>query len=299
MNDTLKHHVETLWPVEGSLWLESMPSLLEELKSKWQLEFAEPYQNLSYHYVLKARHRKFGPCVLKCGPCLEVVAREVAALKQFKGNACVELLAEDLSLGAILLSRLEPGEVLPVDELEVFTTSDLMRSLWVPNPDDAALFKTIAEELRSLDCQTELPQTLTPFVEEARRIRAYLFKTSSERYLLHGDLHHWNILSDGDTYRIIDPKGVVGERGYEVAAFVLNPPGIGTTPDYAAKVQRRLAQFSESLSFDLGRLLQWTFVKAVVASVWAFEDHGEIPLEMSHKVIALHQLLDMNQTIII
>lgn len=41
--------------------------------------------------------------------------------------------------------------------------------------------------------------------------------------MLHVDLHHDNILQNGNEWLVIDPKGVVGEPAYEVAAFIHNP----------------------------------------------------------------------------
>ena len=49
--------------------------------------------------------------------------------------------------------------------------------------------------------------------------------TSKETVVLHGDLHHWNILSsEREPYLIIDPKGYFGDPGYEVGAFLANYP---------------------------------------------------------------------------
>ena len=42
--------------------------------------------------------------------------------------------------------------------------------------------------------------------------------------LLHGDLHHDNILTaTREPYLAIDPKGLVGNRAYDVTAAMLNP----------------------------------------------------------------------------
>lgn len=36
---------------------------------------------------------------------------------------------------------------------------------------------------------------------------------------LHGDLHQDNILKQGNGWLAIDPKGVIGEAEFEIAAF--------------------------------------------------------------------------------
>ena len=81
-----------------------------------------------------------------------------------------------------------------------------------------------------LDSDLKIPaQTL----QKARKIRDQLLKMAMLDVLLHGDLHHDNILQNGDDearhsfsdggWLVIDPKGVIGESAYEVAAFIRNP----------------------------------------------------------------------------
>ncbi len=50
-----------------------------------------------------------------------------------------------------------------------------------------------------------------------------LLLSQGEPVLLHGDLHHYNLLQHQDTWLAIDPKGVVGEREFEIGAFLRNP----------------------------------------------------------------------------
>jgi streptomycin 6-kinase len=95
--------------------------------------------------------------------------------------------------------------------------------------------------------------------------------------LLHGDLHHENLLFD---YRrgwlAIDPKGVVGELAYEVGAALRNPcqePGLYAEPNI---IEKRVDCFSRMLSLDSGRILAWAFAQAILAAIWELEDDGEL-----------------------
>jgi len=56
----------------------------------------------------------------------------------------------------------------------------------------------------------------------AKEICRSLCKTYSGEMLLHGDLHHDNILLNGNRYYIIDPKGVVGDIVFDIPRFILN-----------------------------------------------------------------------------
>ena len=50
---------------------------------------------------------------------------------------------------------------------------------------------------------------------------------------MHGDLHHDNIVSaQREPWLVIDPKGLVGDPGYETGPFINNPYGrMETWPD--------------------------------------------------------------------
>ena len=97
--------------------------------------------------------------------------------------------------------------------------------------------------------------------------------TSATPVLLHGDLHHDNIIKNGHDWVVIDPKGVIGEPAFEVAAFIRNPIPQLLIHDYATSmIDKRIAQFSEHLKLAASRIRDWCFVQAVLAWVWSIED---------------------------
>jgi streptomycin 6-kinase len=94
---------------------------------------------------------------------------------------------------------------------------------------------------------------------------AELCDSMGEEVVLHGDLHHENILRSGDGWIAIDPKGMVGEREYETGAFIRN------------HVSARCAdQLAEALGLDVHRIRLWAWVQAHLAAAWSIED-GEDP----------------------
>ena len=68
---------------------------------------------------------------------------------------------------------------------------------------------------------TQVPAQLS---HEAHRVYQKLCDSQSRVRLLHGDLHHHNVLFDSQRgWVAVDPKGVVGEVEYEVGAALRNP----------------------------------------------------------------------------
>jgi streptomycin 6-kinase len=96
-----------------------------------------------------------------------------------------------------------------------------------------------------------------------------------ETLLLHGDCHHHNILaSDRQPWVIIDPKGLVGDPGFEVGAFLGNPIGIGASPDLARIARRRLDILAEMLERDWEGLRRWSFIMKMLDAWWCVEDNA-------------------------
>jgi streptomycin 6-kinase len=111
--------------------------------------------------------------------------------------------------------------------------------------------------------------------------------------LLHGDLHHWNILSaTRQPWLSLDPKGVVGEREYEVGALIRNPDLDTFSDAELRRVQiRRLDIFAEMLGFDRQRMLAWGLAQAVLSAWWAMEDEGDFWQQAMRCAQVLYELM--------
>ena len=261
----------------GRAWLASLPSLLEQLADKWEITEMHPMPNLSYNYVVSGI-KKGMPVILKIGNVVgfdsSAVAREAAALTALSGP-CVKILAQEDRLGALLIERVLPGTMLkeffPERDTEcIYVISGIIKAFRrCQNP--APLFLPISDILKTLDKDWSL---MDYHLQKARPLRTSLLATTTKRILLHGDLHHENILRQGDTWRVIDPKGFVGDPAYECAVSIYNPfPEILACPDIHIIIRNRVRMFAELLSLDERRIAQWAYVQAVVATCWIIEDH--------------------------
>jgi streptomycin 6-kinase len=109
--------------------------------------------------------------------------------------------------------------------------------------------------------------------------------------VLHGDVHHGNILDFGPRgWLAIDPKGLQGERGFDYANLFCNPDlgdpshRVATRPDCFA---RRLEIVAELSGMDRHRLLQWVLAWAGLSATWLMGDgrSPEIPLRIAELAI--------------
>lgn len=272
----------------GDAWLATLPARLAEIAVRWSLTLGPPFAPLTYNYVAPARRADGMAVVLKAGVPGTEIAREGAALRAMDG-AAARLLDVDAGRGALLLERVMPGKPLSClfdagrdEEATRFAAGVMRRLTQKPAaPDLAARFPSVADwaaGLRQLRARYDggtgpLPQRL---VERAEGIfRDLLAAPLGPPVLLHGDLHHDNILEgEAGTWRAIDPKGVLGEAAYEVGALLRNPAGRLAPSDLRPVLARRVAILSEELNVDAERLRAWGLAQAILSAWWTVEDHG-------------------------
>lgn len=110
---------------------------------------------------------------------------------------------------------------------------------------------------------------------------------------LHGDIHHGNILDFGEKgWLAIDPKGLLGERGFDYANIFCNPDIATTTAP--GRLERQVQVISEAAGLEPVRLLQWIAAWAGLSASWAVEDNTDPEPAMTVAGIALHKLNEFN-----
>ena len=118
-------------------------------------------------------------------------------------------------------------------------------------------FPHVKDWLAALDKDWSIPDG---YLQKARKLREQLLQTSEADVLLHGDLHHDNILQNGDDWVVIDPKGVIGESAYEVAAFIRNPMPELLAQDSAPNIiLNRITRLAGLLELPSQLILDWCF----------------------------------------
>ncbi|RYM88072.1 3'-kinase [Serratia liquefaciens] len=103
------------------------------------------------------------------------------------------------------------------------------------------------------------------------RVAAELLTSPREQTVLHGDIHHDNVLDFGERgWLVIDPKRLYGERAFDYANIFCYPNyGIATDPDI---FQRRVVQICQLAGLERQRLLQWILAWAGLSAAWFMED---------------------------
>ena len=220
--------------------------------------------------------------------------RSGEVLEAFRGLGVVRVY-EHIE-GAMLLERLTPGHSLAemvrsgADENTTRVLAATIRAM-SPHPLQSEA-STVKDWGRGFDRYVASGDTqiASELVSSAHQVYLELCAAQTHVRLLHGDLHHENVLFDGERgWLAIDPKGVIGEIEYEVGAALRNP---SERPDLFADptvIHSRVDCFCRTLGLDAGRVQAWAFAQAVLSAIWAIEDG--LGVEAAHGSLALaHRL---------
>ena len=103
-----------------------------------------------------------------------------------------------------------------------------------------------------------------------------LLMTPQDVVVLHGDIHHDNILDFGQRrgWLAIDPKGLKGERGFDYANLFCNPDQ--ETATAGGRLARQATIVAAAAGSPRKRLLQWVLAYAGLSAAWTLND-GEPP----------------------
>ena len=195
-------------------------------------------------------------------------------LKAFAGDGAVRVYESET--GAVLLERLEPGEQLvdlDNDKEATKMLAQVMKKL--AHHQAPAVCPTVADWGRGFDryLASGDRQLHLELVHEAHDLYHDLSATQGTTMLLHGDLQHYNVLFDNERgWVAIDPKGVVGEWEYEVAALLRNPVEHPELFANVATINHRLEILTSLLPLNYARALRWSYAQSILSAIWDIED---------------------------
>ncbi|HWV23863.1 MAG TPA: aminoglycoside phosphotransferase family protein [Thermomicrobiales bacterium] len=300
------------WPGDHSAsWLDSLPETITQWCDRWRVTLDPRMPEINYNLVLFGTSEIHGPVVIKMAPPHPEGAAEMEAVHIAQQPGVVRLYESDPSVSIMLQERVIPGTMLRehvergeyTDDEATRIAASCMKRFWTPAPHSPHLI-TLRHWFRDLYGYRErFPDGGGPipkeFIDLALSHADYLLATEGERVTVHGDLNPGNILRRQDDWVIIDPKGLIGERGYEVGQWMLNPYGLHLWPNLVEALDTRLTILSEMLELDRYRLWQWSVAHAVLSECWTVQEEA-VDAEGLHAieiVRALQQLPEAQRTI--
>lgn len=243
--------------------------------ARWHLTKVSQSSHSRGKAIYQAVSPEFGNVILKWNADLHEHRREAAMLARLDGRGCCRIYDWDAGLGVLMEERIIPGRALreePNPERWVAAFAQVFRQIHQP----ADRGETYLDWLDGIcdSCRVRgFGEDWQLLAHQARQVCREMFDTYPERMLLHGDLHHDNLLLRQDgTYGMIDPKGVIGPEILDVPRFLLNERKTIYDGSEREHFETLFRLVSKKLGYPETQLRRLLFMETVLANVWRLED---------------------------
>lgn len=288
LNPIFVSNIQDVYGEVGQEWLQDLPVHLKLLSTLWDFDFLRPMDSLTYNYVgLVKLNSTNKTAIIKMAPDDVNITSEMRWLNSMEA-AAPKVYAFDEGLNAFLMENLEPGYSL--------------KSYLQQGEDDFAT-KIICQTIRKIQSQKQMDLKFRHLSElsgafsilkgrfdmkllsKAEGLFKELTSDRSFDVILHGDLHHDNILLSGHGWKVIDPHGYVGDPAAEVGPMIGNFfDCLPQNRPLSEAVARRLHIIADELPFDAQKIKAWALCMTTLSAAWTLEDHGKVS-ELDKEVV--------------
>ncbi len=215
-----------------------------------------------------------------------------AALRAYSGRGAIRLLNADehahlleFAEGPDLTGMVKEGKEVEATSI-IADTLNALHEAQTTKSDEFLSLRDRFSSLFKMESEKAAPKATNLFgraVEVAKR----LLSDEREKVILHGDMHHQNVLfSKARGWLAINPKGIYGERTYDAANTFFNPhlPQLITDEYRVLNVAKALAT---KMKVDVSRLLAFGFVHGCLSACWSLEDQQDPRLAIQVSEILL------------
>lgn len=302
------------FPDGGAGWIQSFPDLLADCARRWNLSYlGTASEGWLTNLIVFAQQDGNRPVVLKLGYPHDENLTGIIALQAYTGRGAVRVIDADLASQALLIERLVPGKTfrgtsvgdastgLTRSRIALSLFNDLPLHQWQRSSDLIPSFQDWLDRAFSAYRASDKPDAgHLKYIALAEELYADLVSRYADDTLLHGDLHHENILMDEDRgWLAIDPKGVTGPHVMECGRFIQNFIEDETAPLLDATVlqiqtvfETRFDTFSALMSLPRTDIIAATFIDLVVSNTWTLNDGDSVKEGLLLIDIVYHTIVD-------
>ena len=283
LNESFTSYIQTAYGPVGKEWLALLPKHISILSEEWGFEFIDSIGNSKFNFIgLVQLNLNKKLAILKTAPPSSTLMKEASCLKSFNSTA-VSVYHVDPMLNAILI-EMRPGPTLKslvINEQDSTATTIIcniisqLQAMPVPYNDEFTNISTFINDFQFLKGHIDDRALI-----KCQTLYDELCSDSSEDILIHGDLHHDNILQCGNHWKIIDPHGYIGNPVAEIGPMIFNPIDYFLENAPLKKIiEKRLKTIIELLPFDPKEVKGWAYCRTLLSAAWDIENFGNVGKE--------------------
>ena len=218
----LKNYLDVNYPGQSDGWITALEKNIPSLLKKWQIENYRVIKTSHFGIIFVATSIKYGECVMKIiPPFIERYNSECACYQHINSSYMCELYDYDDECCALLLEKCEDvdnsfsGDSGIIDFFEKVLNSE--KVIFEKNQ-----FKDYEQLLKEKIYKSDFSyqsDLIMNYVNHANKIYCSVFN-DSEKNLIHGDLHRYNIMSKNEGRVAIDPIGYIAPQEFEIARYI-------------------------------------------------------------------------------
>jgi streptomycin 6-kinase len=272
---------------------------VDGLERDWSIEVGRIFDEGTEALVAEVTMADGAPAILKV-----LVPRrgegvddhEATVLRLVNGDGCPTLYRDDPARGALLMERLGPSLfALGVPyERRLPILCDAASRIWRPAPGSglptgaekaawlARFISTTWEELDEPCAQRTIDHARA--CAERRRVA----HDDERAVLVHGDVQQWNVLQAGETFKLVDPDGLLAEAEYDLGVIVREDPDEPAAADSWATAR----WMADRYGLDATAIWEWSVVERVstglVATRIDLQPVGRQMLALADRIAAEH-----------
>ena len=215
------------YPAHTPAWLESFEGEVHRLEEMWGVEVRGYERDSRFGTILYGHSSKYGEVAVKIVPWFSPrLQGEVYCYRHLPYREMCPLYAVDDQLGAMLLKYVPVADSGDPAKKEAAIAALYAQRVPATAEDEKHLprYEDVLAEV-SANALGEIARTgdagyafLALSIERAEKAMAQF--AASERCLIHGDAHAFNLLEEGDTCLMIDPLGYVAPFAFEWARYL-------------------------------------------------------------------------------
>lgn len=232
--------------------------------------------------VYSADSPEYGPIIIKRDRNVLQLKSEYEMLLSLDGKYSCKVYSFKEEEGQLIEERILPGTVLRNEknlEKRLYAFGKIFHAIHKPQKEGETYLHWLADIKEY--CETnQIGGDWTRKAQLAYSICLDIFQKYSERVLLHGDLHHDNILQRGDgSYVMIDPKGVVGPSILDLPRFILNELNTIHEEPLTEHITRVIELISQQFNYPLADVQKSFVMETILGCIWSMQDGEDIDLQ--------------------
>lgn len=228
LSEKFKLQIINRYGKQGTKWLSNINQIIEKYTYEFQLKNTKLVDGLGVNIVLFSTSEQYGEVVLKIIAPYPSSNTEIQLMQQYPPSYIPKCYYFNLRDRIMVQERLLPGYSLDnlnnkTKRVKIF--SNIANSLLLKN-DGEDNFLTYSELFKdTIKYAYDNKETFSDMmwmIEKANNIYNKIAAMNLPQYILHGDLHHKNILKSKNKWKAIDPHGMIGEKVFESSQFIRN-----------------------------------------------------------------------------